>query len=145
MKVMIIDCQEKRRSLIEKWLSPEGHEAIACSHSGDHNADSQMPDILLLHIGVNQEAPYSQENRSDKVSEILAKFSTKVWTIGYSGGAIAEAAMRNDYPKNARYRPQVPGDDFPIGMRNITSKILAEIDSSRQLDQQNSAEVPVPE
>jgi len=136
MKVMIIDCQEKRRSLIEKWLGQEGHEAIAYSHVGDHSEDSQMPDILLLHIGVNQEAPYSQENRTERVAEILERFCTKVWTMGYSGGAIAEAAMRIDYPKYARYRPQVPGDDFPIGMRNVTSKILVESDNSRQMDQQ---------
>jgi hypothetical protein len=59
-----------------------------------------------------------------------------LWTIGYSGGAVAETAMHSDHPRYVRYCTQVAGDEFPIGMRNVISKILTEIGSSRQFDEQ---------
>jgi hypothetical protein len=137
MRVMIIDCQDTRRDLIETWLRSEGHEAISYAHRDDIDMSAQSPDILLLHIGVNQEGQYGPERRRDAVKDILAELSATVWTIGYSGGAIAEAAMHGDYSKYARYRPQVAGDEFPRNMRNVIFKSLEGIASSRQLDEQS--------
>jgi len=118
MNIVVIDCKGARRELIASWLRPMGHHVKPVPSWSALDAGSLSSDLLLLHVGATQ-----GDNGND-LGVLLAKFEPTPWTIGYSGGAVPQAVENFSSSRFSIFPPKVAGDNFPLGMKNVISRVL---------------------
>jgi hypothetical protein len=116
MKVAIIDCRDERRLVLERVARLVTADVTPLDFLG--KADLS-PDVLLLHVGADQEA-------DDDIEQVLSRFQGGTWVLCYYGGAPVPAAENCASPNVAVFHASVgsisPSEDFVRTVQKVLAR-----------------------